>query len=519
MTRHSLIAASLLLGSTLPALTILADPTCNVLRYKPPAIASSATATPVRIATLINQLSDQDPFTNGDAATQLAAIGEPTVSALLAALRNDDANVRHGAAIALWKMAPRGGLSTLVPLQAALQDKSANVRWCAALALGKYGASAKDSAPDLARLLHDADRDVAWAAYTALLKISPVSLQGTPTVDEVIGQLETLTPEVMREMKVPGVSIALIKNGEVSWTKAFGLADVAANKPATSDTVFEACSMSKPMLAYLVLHLVDEGQFELDRPLITYLTNNFVGTNEDFSKQITARMILAHTSGLPNWRKGGEERDGPVPILFKPGTRFEYSGEGFFYLQRVVEHITGEPLDALAKRWLFDPLGLSATSFVWSQALEPHIAIGYDDAGTARAGGHYTHANAAYTLYTTPTEYAKLMLAIVQGNATAGVSISPTIRKDMLMRQVRVESREFIDRPGRALGQQAFRGLGWCIDATITGDIVYHSGANQTGFRCYAQLNPRNSSGLVIMTNGYRGNDLWHRLISAVGDW
>jgi CubicO group peptidase (beta-lactamase class C family) len=323
----------------------------------------------------------------------------------------------------------------------------------------------------------------------------------------------------MREMKVPGVSIALIQNGEVSWFKAFGLADVAANKSATADTVFEACSMSKPVLAYLVLHLVDAGQLELDRPLAAYLPNNFVGTDGDFSKQITARMILTHTSGLPNWRKGGEERDGPVTILFKPGTRFEYSGEGFYYLQRVVEHITGEPLDALAKRWLFDPLGLSATSFVWSQALEPHIAIGYDDTGAARAGGRYTHANAAYTLYTTPVEYAKLMLAIVRGSATAGTSLSATVKKDMLTPQVRVESREFIDRPGRALGQQAFRGLGWCIDTTITGDIVYHSGANQTGFRCYAQLNPRDGSGLVIMTNGYGGNDLWHRLISAVGDW
>jgi len=481
--------------------------------------APDATAGTPQLSTLIAQLSDKDPFINGDAATQLAAIGEPAVGALLVALRNDDANVRHGAAIALWKLAPRGGLSTLVPLQAALQDKSANVRWCAALALGKHGAYAKDSAPDLARLLHDADRDVAWAACTALLKINPASLPGAPAVDKVIARLETLTPEAMREMKVPGVSITLIKNGEVFWAKAFGQADVATNKPATPETVFEACSMSKPMLAYLALHLVDEGRLELDRPLVTYLPNNFVSADVDFSKQITTRMILTHTSGLPNWRKSGDEHDGPVPILFKPGTRFEYSGEGFFYLQRLVEHITGEPLDALAKRWLFDPLGLHATSFVWSQALEPHIAIGYDDAGAARAGGHYTHANAAYTLYTTPTEYAKLMLAIVQGNASAGVRLSKTVKEDMLKPQVRVESREFIDRPGRALGQQAFRGLGWCIDTTITGDIVYHSGANQTGFRCYAQHNPRDGSGLVIMTNGYRGNDLWHRLISAVGDW
>jgi len=480
--------------------------------------SDTAVAMP-RLSALVAQLSDRDPFINGDAAAQLAAIGEPAVDALLVALRSTDANVRHGAAIALWKMAPRCGVPALSPLQETLRDRSANVRWCGALALAKYGPAAKGSAPELARLLRDDDRDVAWAAYTALQKISPALLPSAPAEDDVIVQLETLTPRGMHEMKVPGVSIALIQNGKVSWTKAFGLADVVANRPATPETIFEACSMSKPMLAYLALYLVDQGRLELDRPLVAYLPNDFVSAGEDFPRQITARMVLAHTSGLPNWRKSGEERDGPVPILFKPGTRFEYSGEGIFYLQRVIEHITSEPLDALAKRLLFDPLGLHATSFVWLERLEPQIAIGYDDAGTAQRGGHYTHPNAAYTLYTTPSEYAKLMIAIVEGDAPAGVGLSSAVKKDMLTPQVRVESREFIDRPGRALGQQSYRGLGWCIDTTVTGNIVYHSGANQTGFRCYAQLNPRDLSGLVIMTNGARGNDLWHRLISAEGDW
>jgi hypothetical protein len=81
-----------------------------------------------------------------------------------------------------------------------------------------------------------------------------------------------------------------------------------------------------------------------------------------------------------------------------------------------------------------------------------------------------------------------------------------------------MDTREVIDRPGRCLGLCAYRGLGWAIDATIAGDIVYHSGANQTGFTCYSQFNMRDGSGIVIMTNGKNGSDLWSRLISAVGD-
>jgi hypothetical protein len=75
-----------------------------------------------------------------------------------------------------------------------------------------------------------------------------------------------------------------------------------------------------------------------------------------------------------------------------------------------------------------------------------------------------------------------------------------------------------IDRPGRNLGLQGFRGLGWAIDSTITGDVVYHSGANQTGFRCYSQFSPKDGSGIVIMTNGENGSELWQRLIKVIGD-
>lgn len=88
----------------------------------------------------------------------------------------------------------------------------------------------------------------------------------------------------------------------------------------------------------------------------------------------------------------------------------------------------------------------------------------------------------------------------------------------MLKHQVRVDTREVIDRPGRNLGLFAFRSLGWAVDSTITGDVVYHSGANQTGFRCYSQLSPKDKTGIVILTNGENGNELWRRLVKEIGD-
>jgi CubicO group peptidase (beta-lactamase class C family) len=221
---------------------------------------------------------------------------------------------------------------------------------------------------------------------------------------------------------------------------------------------------------------------------------------------------------LPNWRKGGEERGGPLPVYFKPGTKFSYSGEGIYYLQRVVEHITQEPLATYAKRNLFDPLGLASTSFVWTEKLDPQIASGHDAAGNCIKRSKYTHANAAYTLYTTPDEYAKFIVNIMKPNKADEFSLSAEMTNEMLAHQVRMDVRDVIDRPGRSLGLIAYRGLGWVIDSTITDDIVYHSGSNQTGFTCYSQFSMRKGSGIVIMTNGKNGSDLWVRLISVVGD-
>ncbi len=184
----------------------------------------------------------------------------------------------------------------------------------------------------------------------------------------------------------------------------------------------------------------------------------------------------------------------------------------------MVERITREPLAAYAKRTLFDPLGFRSTSYVWSAELDPRIATGHDAAGRRLERSRYAHANAAYTLYTTAGEYAKFMALIMEPGRQDGFSLSAKMTDEMLARSVRMDSRDVIDRPGRSLGVSAYRGLGWVVDETISGDIAYHSGSNQTGFTCYSQFDRRRGSGIVIMTNGKGGSELWTRLISAVGD-
>jgi CubicO group peptidase (beta-lactamase class C family) len=475
------------------------------------------TSDETKILSLIEQFNDEDPFVNGEAIKDLASIGEAAVNHLIKSLQSENDNVRWCSAIALGKIAPEG-VNAIPFLAEALKDKNSNVRWCSALALGKFQIKAESSVPELLNLLNDDDRDVRWAAYISLSKIDKEAINKAPEFSNVVDKLEELTPKLMSELKVPGVSISIVKNYKLEWSKSFGVADADSKNLVSSKTMFEVCSMSKPVFAYLVLKLVEQGKLELDKPLSNYLSEEFISDHGDYSEQITARMILSHTSGMPNWRKGGEEREGPLPVYFKPGTKFYYSGEGFYYLQRVVEHIIREPLETYAKRNLFDKLGFKSTSFVWTENLNSQIAIGHDTSGNCNERKRYTHANAAYTLYTTSDEYAKFIIEIMKPDRSEDQSLSDKMIKEMLTHQVRVDVRDVIDRPRRSLGLFAYRGLSWGIDSTITGDIVYHSGSNQTGFRCYSQFNTQDGSGLVIMTNGENGSELWRRLISVVGD-
>ncbi|MBI1932271.1 MAG: serine hydrolase [Ignavibacteriales bacterium] len=470
-----------------------------------------------KIKSLIDKFSDEDPWVNGEAIDELVKIGESSVNQLIESLTMNNENVRWCSAIALEKISPKG-IQSIPYLINALKDDNSNVRWFSALALGKFKGIVSSSVPELQKLLYDEDNNVRWAAFCSISKIDKSLLNVVPDISDKIKIVESLIPKLISELNVPGVSISIINNNQISYSKTFGISDAGTKTPVEENTMFEACSMSKPVFAMLALKLVQEGKLDLDTPLFNYYAENFVSADDDYSKQITARMILTHTSGMPNWRMGDEERNGPIPVYFKPGLKFNYSGEGIYYLQRVIENITKQPLEIFANDNLFDKLNLKSTSFVWRDNFDGQISTGHNSLGNCNERKKYLHANAAFTLYTTSNDYAKIILELMNSYKSKNSIISNNLITEMLSHQVRVESREVTERPGRNLGLLAFRGLGWAIDSTITGDVIYHSGANQTGFRCYSQFSPKDGSGIVIMTNGENGSELWTKLIKKIGD-
>ncbi|MBN1584175.1 MAG: beta-lactamase family protein, partial [Anaerolineae bacterium] len=177
---------------------------------------------------------------------------------------------------------------------------------------------------------------------------------------ELITTLERQIPKWMARENVPGLSVALIDDAQVVWQRGFGFRDRDSKDPVTVETIFQAASLSKPLFAYAVLQWSRSGTIDLDRPLSTMLPEPYI-PDDPRLQQITARNVLSHTPGFPNWRS----KDQSLRIHFTPGERFAYSGEGYVYLQRVIEHLTGQRLDEWMQAQVLGPLNMPNSSYVW----------------------------------------------------------------------------------------------------------------------------------------------------------
>jgi CubicO group peptidase (beta-lactamase class C family) len=165
-------------------------------------------------------------------------------------------------------------------------------------------------------------------------------------------EIDATVTRVTTAGKVTGVGIAILTGGTIAYLKAYGIRDKEKNLPLTTDSVMSAASFTKVAFAYLAMQLVDDGSLSLDKPVYEYLPKplpeyeNYKDLAGDPRyKKITARMLLSHTSGLPNWRWFTDEKS--LRIYFEPGSRFAYSGEGIALLQLVVESVTKRGLNEL----------------------------------------------------------------------------------------------------------------------------------------------------------------------------
>ena len=331
-----------------------------------------------------------------------------------------------------------------------------------------------------------------------------------------VADLEKHIGGQMAELAVPGVSAALIKDGKLVWRRGFGVKDAASKQRVGNDTVFAAGSMSKPVFAYAVLKLVEKGVLNLDTPLTRYTSERFLPGDPRLDL-ITARHVLSHTSGFPNWRSEAE----PLKIRFTPGERFLYSGEGYNYLQSIVTQLTGRvdrnacgtyeaglqvcatDIAAYLKANVLAPFGMTSSGYVWDETLGRHLATPHDQKGAPLAKGKSTAIDAARyaaagTLLTTPTDYAKFIIEVINPGKADAYRLGKGTR-DMMVRPHVKTNDEF----------KSSWALGWQVQES---GVINHGGDN-TGFHAHALALPENKSGFVIMTNGENGGELITKLL------
>ncbi|MDP5136582.1 class A beta-lactamase-related serine hydrolase [Rheinheimera baltica] len=309
---------------------------------------------------------------------------------------------------------------------------------------------------------------------------------------------------LLQQHKVPALGLGIIENGKLVSTQVYG--ELTPGTLAPQNSLFKVASLTKPIVTMLTLRLVAAGKLQLDEPLSAYWTDPDI-KDDPRHQLLTPRLVLKHQTGFANWRY--LEADNILRFQFTPGSQHQYSGEGFEYLRRALEHKFNQSLEALAQQYVFEPAGMTDTHFWWSQGVdEARYARNHDSNGKAFDLEKYYKANAAANLISTVADYSKFMLFVM-----AQEQAMPSIYQDMLKHHVNI-------------GQKHYFGLGWEIFSGFSDgqSLLLHSGRDP-GVSTLAAFSPQSKNGYVIFMNGdnatpvleqvlaqlYLGTELWQR--------
>lgn len=324
------------------------------------------------------------------------------------------------------------------------------------------------------------------------------SLQGEArTADEA----QRFLLQIMESARLQALSVAVVQDRRVVFERMLGVVDRKTRTPADAETVLRTASLSKPVFSYLVMTLIDSGVLSLDQPLTDVVDPPFVSypsyaalAADSRHRAITPGILLSHAAGFPNWRRPRDT--GVLAMAFTPGTGFSYSGEGYELLQFVLEKKTGLGLSALARRQVFEPLGMTHSSFLWEDRFDSHAAIQLDTELAPLIRRTRTRASAAASLLTNASDYARFLLA-----ALTGRGLKPATWRTWLTPRVAVNSRALHDtRPSPGAAGPRLRwtpGWGW-IDTPV-GPALFHVGMEE-GCENYAVFFPEQQTGIVLQS-------------------
>lgn len=295
----------------------------------------------------------------------------------------------------------------------------------------------------------------------------------------------------LSENQVPTLGIGIIEDGKLQRASVFG--ELRKGVSAPVNTIFNVASLTKPITAIVTLKLISAGKWNLDEPLYKYWVDPDVAKDHN-RKILTTRHILSHQSGFSNWR--GNNKDGKLHFEFKPGTQYQYSGEGFEYLRNALEKNFKKSLAQLADELIFNPLDMKDTQFFWNGKTDSaRVALGYNKEGVPYKTVKNKTANAADDLLTTVEDYGKFLISVMNGDA-----LKPSVFNEMITAQVKTKNEKYF-------------GLGFEIYDLGNGEYALSHGGSDIGCHTIVFMLPKTKQGLIIFTNVDEGYLVYEKII------
>lgn len=306
---------------------------------------------------------------------------------------------------------------------------------------------------------------------------------------------------LLKKHKINTAGVAVIKNGHIIWQNQYG--QQSPGVPASNETLFNVASITKTVTAQTILRLVAQGKLSLDESISPYWIDPDLIDNPNH-QQLTARMLLTHTSGFMNWRYFSS--DYKLKLMNKPGTKFGYSGEGFKYLAKYAENKLGVPFEQLVNSTIFEPIGMNDVSMSVDKVNFSRIAMPLDKNG--KFYGYYCHpqgycknegrTSVAADMVITVEDYAKFMISSMAGDA-----LSPMLKQDRNTIQGIQFSQAEIDcseTPNIHCPTQLGYGLGWGITQLKNDKLIGHRGTDWS-MVSLAYYYQGSGDGLIIFLN------------------
>jgi CubicO group peptidase (beta-lactamase class C family) len=326
--------------------------------------------------------------------------------------------------------------------------------------------------------------------------------------------------QLMKRENVHGLAFALIENGQPSMVKAFGYRNVAKDLPLTTDTVMYGASLTKTAFAYMVMQLVDEEKLTLDAPITELLPRplpdyeDYVElSGDDRWRLLTPRILLSHTTGFANFR--WLEPDKKLRFHHRPGTRYGYSGEGFYVMQLILEQGLGLDVGDEMEKRVFQRFGMKTTSMTWRDDFANNLADGYQADGTMQPHDDRSIASAAGSMDTTINDQSLFWSGVLRGEGLTEKALA-----EMKRPQIAIASKnqfptlsEVVSTENMSI--QLSASLGWVTFQDTSGQAWFKGGHNDStgnmvvcfekGLRC-----------VVLLSNDVRAEKIYPEIVEML---